>query len=877
MIGQTIGHYEILEKLGEGGMGVVYKAHDTHLDRFVAVKVLPPGKVADPDRKRRFVQEAKAASALNHPGIVHVYDIADEKDVDFIAMEFVAGRTLARLIGRKGLGLSEALNYAIQAADALAGAHAAGIIHRDIKPSNIMVTDDGRVRILDFGLAKLIEVAAPDVSAEGATLPLADRPRTDAGMIVGTVAYMSPEQAEGKRVDARSDIFSFGTVLYEMVTGTRAFRGDSSASTLAAVLSTDPTPPSQIVVDLPRDAERIILRCLRKDAARRFQTMADLKVELEDLKIESDSRRSAATAPARALRRRRWLQLAAVAAPLVGIAAWYWLRNPPAPLPPPTVVSLTSYVGDETGPSFSPDGAQVAFGWNGERQNNWDIYVKLVGSVEALRLTTNPAVDQDPAWSPDARQIAFLRLRPGEPRADIYLISPLGGPERRVADFRPARAPAIAWSPDGRWLAVAERESPGSNGVFLVPVERGEKRRLTSNAADIDHCPAFSSDGRFLAYASCSARQSCDVHLLELDPDYRPKGQPRRLTHQSVFMTGIAWARDARFLIYSASTEAESNPYLWRASVSGSAKPERLEVAGPQALFPATSRSANRLAFSRGVVDEDIWRFEPGAPPRSFISSTRDERNPQFSSDGRKIAFSSSRSGLMEIWVCDRDGANPVQLTDRLGSFQATPRWSPDSHWIAFSSRSENGIRSIYVVDAAGGQPRRVTPPEDDAHIPSWSRDGSWIYCTSNRSGRSEIWRVPAAGGASTQITDNGGYVASESWDGKGIYYLKNVVYAAQPLYERSLAGGTEWQVLDSVYARSFLVVEDGIYYIAGADDKGTYPLRFLDFATGKSRELTKLDSSPTIGLAVSPDRKTVLFSAFKPINRDLWLIEGFR
>ena len=686
---------------------------------------------------------------------------------------------------------------------------------------------------------------------------------------------MSPEQAEGRKVDARSDIFSFGSMLYEMVTGARAFRGDTPPTTLAAVITQDPKPPGAIVTDLPPDLEKIILRCLRKDAARRFQTMADLKVELEDVKIESDSQASAAGAPMRARRWRRWLLVTALAAPLLGVAVWYVLRHRTAPLPPAVVVPLTSYPGNESAPSFSPDGTQVAFQWNGEKEDNWDIYVKLVGAVTPLRLTTDPATDLGPVWSPDGRQIAFLRSRGGQ--TSIYLISPIGGPERKLADCQPARSPAMAWSPDGEWLAVAERESQGSNGIFLIPVERGEKKRLTSNPANIDHCPAFSPDGRFLAYASCASRQSCDVHLLELGPDYEPKGQPRRVTHQTAFMTGIAWARDERSLVYTASVESESNPYLWRASISSSAKPERLELAGPQALYPAISRSANRLAFSRGVVDEDIWRFEAGAPPRSFISSTRDERGPQFSSDGRKIAFSSSRSGLMEIWICDQDGSNPVQLTDRLGRYQATPRWSPDDRWIAFSSLSENGKRSIYVVDAAGGQPRRVTSPDYDEHIPSWSRDGRWIYFASGRSGRSEIWRIPAAGGASTQITDNGAYVADESWDGKAIYYVKNVPYAAQPLYAKSLAGGAEWQVLDSVYARSFLAVEDGIYHIAGADDQGAYSLQFFDFATGKSRVLTRIDSSPSIGLTVSPDRKTILFSAYKPINSDLMLIENFR
>src|ERR1700687_4543829 len=274
MIGRTFQHYEIVETLGRGGMGVVYKARDTHLDRFVAIKVLPLEKVADPERKRRFVQEAKAASALNHPNIVHIYDIAETDGIQFIAMEYVPCKTLDQMIGRKGLGLNEALKCAVQIADALARAHSAGIVHRDLKPGNIMVNEHGLVKVLDFGLAKLTE--APPPGEDDATRTM--RPTTEEGKIVGTVAYMSPEQAEGKKVDARSDIFSFGSVLYEMVTGSQALYGDTKASTLAAILKDNPQPASQLADGLPREVERLISRCLRKELNQRLQHMDDIKI-----------------------------------------------------------------------------------------------------------------------------------------------------------------------------------------------------------------------------------------------------------------------------------------------------------------------------------------------------------------------------------------------------------------------------------------------------------------------------------------------------------------------------------------------------------------------------------------------------------------------
>jgi serine/threonine protein kinase len=279
MIGTTLGHYRIESKLGEGGMGVVYKAHDTHLDRPVAIKVLAPEAVANQDRQRRFEQEAKAASALNHPNIVHIYDIDVVDGQGFIAMEFVPGQTLNRLIGGKGLRWKDAVRYAVPIADALARAHSAGIVHRDVKPQNVMVTDDGLVKLLDFGLAKLSEPKAYD--SNSATLTI--QPKTEEGTVVGTVCYMSPEQVEGKNVDARSDIFSFGAMLYEMLCGRRAFAGESKLSTLSAILHREPAPLRQFSPDLAPELERIVARCLRKDASRRIQHMDDVKLALEEL------------------------------------------------------------------------------------------------------------------------------------------------------------------------------------------------------------------------------------------------------------------------------------------------------------------------------------------------------------------------------------------------------------------------------------------------------------------------------------------------------------------------------------------------------------------------------------------------------------------
>src|SRR5581483_5387647 len=315
MIGQILAHYRIESKLGEGGMGKVYRARDTRLNRFAAIKVLHAERTADPGRRRRFVQEAQAASSLNHPNIVHIYDIDRDGDMDFIAMEYVSGKTLDSVAGKKGLPVQEAIRYAIQIADALAAAHAAGIVHRDIKPGNVMAAESGVIKVLDFGLAKLTE--RPDSSQGETTVTMESETRE--GALLGTIAYMSPEQAQGKKVDARSDIFSFGLLLYEMLVGHRAFDGDSTHATLSAILREDPPPLNRTRNDIPRDLQRIVHRCLRKEPSRRFQVMQDVKLALEE--VEDD-------APAIQARPRRTFSLAAAvlaAAAIAGVAAWKFL------------------------------------------------------------------------------------------------------------------------------------------------------------------------------------------------------------------------------------------------------------------------------------------------------------------------------------------------------------------------------------------------------------------------------------------------------------------------------------------------------------------------------------------------------------------------
>ena len=881
MVGKVLAQYQITEKLGEGGMGVVWKARDTRLDRFVALKTLSAEKLADPERKRRFVQEAKTASALNHPNIVHIYDIADADGVQFIAMEYVAGKTLDQWIGRKGLRLNEALKYAIQIADALAKAHSAGIIHRDLKPSNVMVTENGLVKVLDFGLAKLAETSTGELG-ETATVRAPEGPNTEEGTIVGTIAYMSPEQAEGKKVDARSDIFSFGSVLYEMVTGRRAFQGDSKLSTLSAILKDDPKPVSGIMPDVPRDLEKIISHCLRKDPERRFQHMADVKTLLDELKEESESGKlSGITAGATTKRKSRlaWaLAGTAVLVAAVGVGLWF-LR--PAPHAVPRTVPLTSYPGRQVTPAFSPDGKQVAFAWNGEKEDNLDIYVKLVDAGAPLRLTSNPAAEYLPAWSPDARYIAFCRRL--SDHVEIWMVPALGGAERKLGESADADFDGLSWSPDGKFLALVDRSAAQSSyGIFLLSVETGDKQRVTSppSGYDQDAGPRFSPDGKTLAFARFHSSLSGDVYLLPVAAGGRPAGEPRRLTFEERLVRGLDWTADGRRIVYSSGSLGSTS--LWTVPASGGT-PEPLAIAGQNAVLPSIARVGNRLVYQRYVWDSNIWRI-PGpnssdrkSAPSRFIASTQVDEEPQFSPDGKKIAFTSARSGSYEIWVCDREGRNPVQLTSSSGPQLGSPRWSPDSRWIAFDSPT-GGNSDIYVISADGGLARRLTSGPSNNVRPSWSKDGRWIYFGSNRSGVSQIWKEPAAGGTAVQVTKSGGEQAFESADGKFVYWAKLGVTG---IWRVPVEGGEESQVLDVATENLWMLADQGICFF-DLRNPAEPALKFYSFAARKATLLRQLSKNTRVdeistALSVSPDDRWILYTQLDQTGSNLVLVEDYQ
>ena len=864
MTGQTISHYELAEKIGEGGMGVVWKARDIHLDRWVALKTLPAPFVADESRRTRFLREARAASALNHAHIITIHDFVDAGGSYFLVMEYIEGKSLDCLIPRKGLRLPELLRIAIPAADALAAAHKAGIVHRDVKPGNILVPNHGNVKILDFGLAKRID-ETPAGEGETTRTWLQE---TEEGVVIGTVAYMSPEQAQGKPVDARSDIFSFGAMLYEMATGERAFRGDSKLSTLSAVLKDEPKPAAE----MPRELAKIISRCLRKDPERRLQSMADLRLALEELKEESESGALLVQPAAASHRTTRiaWLAISVIAA-IIASGLWLWKRNQPEPAAQPVAFSpkpLTAYAGSETGPTLSPDGNQVAFSWNGETQENVDIYVRLIAGGAPLRLTTDMARDIAPAWSPDGASIAFLRIR-RDATAAVYLVSPLGGAEREIGEafFDLLLGSSISWTPDSKRVIIARQpEGEPRPSLFTLDVQSLEIKPLIPRTPDVysDTQLTYSPDGRSFAFIRFRGANTQELYIAA------GGGEPKPLNRREVLFGGLTWTPDSEEIVYSTPTEIQR----LRVDKAGTAPRTVAAIAGVRGLN--LSRSG-RLVYSVNSVDQNLYVLDvdrAGSPARIIASSTLPESHPQISPDGSRIAFASYRSGTQEIWIAGIDGSPPTQLTT-LGGLAHSPAWSSDGKRIAFSClKSRN--RDIYVVNANGAGLHRLTDDAFEQGRPMWSRDGLSVYYYSLRGGRSEIWRQPVEGGQAVQVTRNTGHRAWESADAASLFIEK---FQTPGLFRARLDGSGETMLLPDALYGGCSLSRDGIFYVPRGD---VLPLSMLfhDLRTGASRRVGRIEKAVSRGnnyISASWDGKRLVWSQIDSSTADLMLVENFQ
>ena len=895
--GVRLGPYEIVALIGTGGMGEVYRARDTRLDRDVALKVLPSSLSRSEDRRQRFQREARAISSLQHPNICTLFDVGRHDGVDYLVLEYLEGETLAARLHKGRLGLDLSLRYAAEVADALDSAHRRGIVHRDVKPANIFITSRDETKVLDFGLAKLSD---PQVDEETAADVAELRVFTMPGVAMGTAAYMSPEQARGEELDCRTDIFSLGVVLYEMLTGNLAFPGKTPATMFKAILDETPPAPSQLVPSLPSQVDLVIDKALEKDRDLRYQSGADFRSDLNRLKRDASSARgfvrvANAKSPSASVKQRtgsrmKWLPAGAAGLLAVAIVGVLWLirHNQAEPAANIRLIPLTTYPGVVQQPSLSPDGSQVAFSWNGLDQKNFDIYIKTTGTnatgTTPLRLTTDPAADINPVWSPDGSSIAFLRNGVSQSQSTVILISALGGSERKLADvvlpdrnwFSP---PYLTWMPDSQSLVVADRAAADRPfSLYLLSTSTGEKRQLTFPPSRVagDHCPAVSPDGNALIFrrANPQGQWSGVIYGVALGEDSMPRGEPHQirfaptksLPNGSTTEMCAAWTADSRRLLFPFDLGLWTLPISFNNTNIIQGQATLAVETGDGVNWPSVSRVSSRLAYARitGGVDS-IWRLripadgEKPTPPVPLIASTKPDFAAQYSPDGKKIVFESERSGHLEIWDCGSDGANCNQLTSLGAGATGTPAWSPDGTKIAFYSNVE-GKSQIFVIPAGGGARQRVTSVNSNAIFSRWSRDGEWIYFSSKDSGTSQIWKVRSSGGGMVQATRGGGSVSSESPDGKWLYFTRDEGEESS-LWRMPVGGGPENLVLPHIHNFNFSVVDDGIYFVA--NNQGGSAIAFLAFATRKVRVVAPIPAG-YFGLSVSPDRKWILSAADK-------------
>ena len=730
MVGSTLLHYRIVRALGSGGMGEVYAAEDTKLHRMVAVKILPAATAGDPERLARFRREAQAIAALNHPHVVTIYSVEESGGTHFLTMELVEGKTLAELVPPQGLSLKEFLKIAVPLTDAVSSAHAQGVVHRDLKPSNVMVSTAGRVKVLDFGLAKLRLETLGGVTQSAVSTDRLTAPHH----VFGTPAYMSPEQAEGREVDHRTDIFSVGILLYEMATGRRPFTGESPMTVISSIIKDTPPLVTELRPDLPADLDRILRRCLAKEPARRFQTALDLKTELEDLPLTA----SASGAPAAAPRRGRVAaQLIAVGVAAVTITAlvigWKTFsrrQSSAVSVAHPEFKQLTSAPAAELFPSLSPDGGWVVYA--GEGAGNRDIYLQSTTGQRPLNLTEDsPADDEQPAFSPDGESIVFRSSRDG---GGIFVMGRTGEAVRRVTreGFNPA------WSPDGKSIAyttgrmeLRPQNSEGRSELWVVGADGEQPRKLYDGDATL---PNWSPSGQRIAFSQRGANDQRRITIATI----AAAGGPSQIvpTGTTDIDWNPVWSPDGRLIYYGSNRGGSMN--LWRVAVdeaSGAARgePEPITTPAPFVAHIAIARDGKRLAYSSILETQNIQRlpFDPekgeaAGPPINVTTGTRLWSSPDPSPDGQWVVFYSHFQPEGDLYVikADGSGAGFRQLTND-EAIDRVPRWSPDGNWIAFFSNRASERLHVWKIHRDGSGLQQVETGVRETGIVAWSPDGS--------------------------------------------------------------------------------------------------------------------------------------------------------
>jgi Tol biopolymer transport system component len=762
-------------------MGEVYRARDSRIGREVAIKVLPEAFATSLDRLRRFELEVNVTGALNHPNIVAVHDVGTYERAPYVVYELLEGQTLRAWLEAAGRpGARKSAELALQMARGLAAAHEKGVVHRDLKPENLFVTTDGRLKILDFGLAKREDASdappepravVPALSAQSTVPGL-----TSPGTRLGTVTYMSPEQVRGVAVDHRSDIFSFGTVLYEMLAGRPAFRRATSSETLAAILTEDPPVLPEL---FPPPLQTLVWRCLEKSPAERFQSARDLAFALESVLSAVQSEGSSARSgrsflpvpPPRPPWRRAVLVTGAVAALVIAAFAGRTLIPPgrsPAPGDPRRVTprQVTSEPGVETDPALSPDGTLVAYSAVGTE--GAELRLKDVrGGGPELRLTDGTGTDTSPTWFPDGSALAFVSSRDG--REGIWKIHHLGGqPSHLLAD---ARDPAV--SPDGRHLAFARNAPIGHARIGVVEIGRPETARLVTGDRDGDplwdhRFPAWSPDGRWLCYSDV-----LNLWIVRADG-----GPARQLTRDHARDTHPAYASDGRHVYFSSGREGTRA--IWRVTLDGASLQRITFGTGPE-THPSLALTATRLAYTTYSAQPDLTLVDRLTGEKTRMPGPGPVEAPAFLPSGRGIVYGLNRDNDWDLWLQPlergRPAGAPRQLTDQPGA-EAVAAPTPDGRWIAYC-RVLGQERNLWLIPAEGGIPRPLVQHTSISIHPAWCPDGTHLAFVSDRDGREHLYLAPVRDGMvvgpPTRLTEGEVTGKFPAWspDGRRLAYIR--------------------------------------------------------------------------------------------------------
>jgi serine/threonine protein kinase len=845
-------------------MGEVYLATQSNLGRQVAIKVLASASATDPDRLRRFEQEARAASALNHPNIISIYDVGRENSTPYIVMEFVDGRTLRTMLETGPLVIKRALQIAAQIADGLAKAHAAGIVHRDLKPENIMVTRDGFVKILDFGLAKLRP--ALDSSSQSMTATAGSHP----GAVLGTAGYMSPEQARGGELDYRSDIFSFGSILYEMVTGKQPFRGASTAQTLTAIIEDDPQPLAEANPKTPAPLRWMIERCLAKDPDDRYSSTLDLARDLKSIRDHlSDASGSVSMAqPALTSKRSKWLMPAvfALSGLILGGLLVKWLSPEPA-ISLPTIHTLT-FSGNDFAPSISPDGRTVAF--VSGRDGRLRIWLKQLEGGSETVLTPGPD-DDLPRFSPDGAWVMFIHSHAA------YRIPSIGGQSRKLLD----NVEDAGWSPDGGRIAFV-RFNGGGTDIGVASLADGSSRVIHHVENAHLHEPSWSPDSSTIALIRQTTGTAGAEHsFLFVSPDGNAVRELRCPLPGGELSTP-SWTAGGQRIIYAipespaenlqSTTVGSAGHVLLQDVKSGKVRTlfsvqapvSRIEIAGPGRAILDYLVQRDNLKISAGSHAE-------ASGGRWLTRGSSIDRQPYFSPDGQSVIFSSSRSGDVDLWEVSLQTGALQRLTDHPAS-DWDPFVTPDNKHLVWSS-NRSGNFEIWISERDGSSPRQVSHDGFDAENPVITPDG-WVVYAANQPQHPGIWKVRLDGSDANLVVAGPAGWPDVSPDGK--YLLYHVVNTALHATIRvvRLANGTPIEFHAEGQRARFSGDGHSIVYI----QPGGRDIVRQDFLSGSgSRVQVLIPAAPdfiTDSFHITPDGKSIVAAYAQP-SRSLVLAEG--